>query len=257
MNVIKAMWLVFILASASAAVAQSRPTKPAVPPGVPARGFAVAVLLDGLDYTKADVALRLARDGEGVAIAYDAVDDDARPYAATGAIDHVIAHAPTRVVPVRVDAQPETWSRAFAFMRKSPARVVVVLTAAPEGALEREAKTTPDRLLIVPAMAGPKTARANVLTVATLPPAGAPPVTAVAADIVLAPASASREAPMRANGELPLGTPIEAALAASGLFACLDLSTATSPAAVVKLIIARGAKGPTGSAPLVEVCPRQ
>jgi hypothetical protein len=249
-----------LAAIATSAAAQVAARKPAVPPGTPTRGFAVGLLIDGIDYTKPAIAARLARDGEGVAIAYDAVDDDARPYGTDAAAEASVLMAPTLVVPIRVAATEESTARAFAFVRRSPARVIAVLVPLAAGALAKEAAATPDRLVIVAAGDTPKLTLSNVLTVATLPPAGAPAVRRDHADIVLAPPSATREAPTGQASTGPSTGPTtahEAALLATGLFACLDLSKARQPSDVIAAIVARGAKGPAGTAPLVEVCAKR
>jgi hypothetical protein len=251
----RACALLLLTTAATVVVAQTVARKPAIPPGAPTRGLAVGVLLDGLDYTKPAVASRLARDGEGVAIAYDAVDDDARPYGTDAATEALVMLAPTLVVPIRVAASPDAAARAFGFVRRSPARVVVVLSPLAADVLTREATVSTDRLMIVPANDSTKLALANVLTVAALPLAGARAVRADHADIVLAPASASREAPGGASAGP--ATAREAAMLATGLLACLDLTKARTPADVIAAIVARGATGAAGTAPLVEFCSRR
>ncbi|MEM9356841.1 MAG: hypothetical protein AAGB04_11555, partial [Pseudomonadota bacterium] len=59
-------------------------SEPKVPPGLDPGGVAIALLGDGVDYTKPEIAKRLARDGEGDLIAWDFVDNDIRPYAKAG-----------------------------------------------------------------------------------------------------------------------------------------------------------------------------
>ena len=56
-------------------------SEPKVPPGLDPGGVAIALLGDGVDYTKPELAKRLARDGEGDLIAWDFVDNAIRPYA--------------------------------------------------------------------------------------------------------------------------------------------------------------------------------
>ena len=46
---------------------------PALEPGRDPGGVGVAILADGFDYTQPDLAKVLARDGEGEAIAWDAM----------------------------------------------------------------------------------------------------------------------------------------------------------------------------------------
>ena len=64
--------------------AASQASEPKVPAGLDPGGTAIAILGDGIDYTKPVIAKRLARDGEGDLIAWDFVDNDIRPYAKDG-----------------------------------------------------------------------------------------------------------------------------------------------------------------------------
>lgn len=238
--------------SAQSNLAQSKPTKPVLPPGAPTKGFAVAVIADGVDYTRPTVAAKFARDGEGDAIAYDAVDDDRKPHGTSVHTAGLIEMAQTFIVPIRVDAsRPETWQRAFAFLRRSPARVVVILALPPTDAwdaLHAAIKATPDRLFILPAdPTRPKLALDHALTVAALP---AP--TAASTDLILAPATATREAPGSPNA--PPNRADEAAMLAAGLFTCSDVSAARSPAAVKALFIAKAARAANDAPRLLEVC---
>jgi hypothetical protein len=79
-----AVVLLTLALGASVAVAQTA-SKPPIPLAAPTKGAALPVITDGVDYTQPAVLKALARDGEGVAIAYDGVDDDARPFAPTAA----------------------------------------------------------------------------------------------------------------------------------------------------------------------------
>lgn len=108
------------------AVAGDPPLKPGRDPG----GVAVAVLMDGFDYRIRDVADVLARDGEGVAIAWDSIDQDALPFRADGkgadAVRAAAALGGVRVIAVRVDPrQPVTVIQGIAFATSTPARIVV------------------------------------------------------------------------------------------------------------------------------------
>ena len=114
-----------------------------MPPGRDPGGVAVALLSSGIDYTIPEMASWLARDGEGEIIAWDFIDNDNRPFDATGVrtppsrggsaadlVAHMVtAAAPSqiRIVPVRVDpADPDTLGRAVAFVARTPARIVAV-----------------------------------------------------------------------------------------------------------------------------------
>src|SRR5262249_27641102 len=125
------------LALMTIALAQGR--KPPLPPGRDPGGGAVALLTTGIDYTLADVARRLARDGEGEIIGWDFVDNDNRPHApgeatARGGEGTQIAKAlgaGRRLIPVRIGPDPVSLARAVAFIAHTPARLVVVPMSSP------------------------------------------------------------------------------------------------------------------------------
>ena len=122
---------------ADLAVAQGR--KPKLPPGMDPGGVAIAILSTGIDYPSADIAQRLARDGEGELIGWDLVDGDNRPFNAKAAdtpaawggdgnaLLRAIGQPGRRVVPVRIDTRdPVSLAKAVAFVAHTPARIVVV-----------------------------------------------------------------------------------------------------------------------------------
>ena len=109
----------------------ARAADPKLAPGRDPGGVAVAVLADGFDTTRPDVALVLARDGEGEAIAWDAVDGDHQPYAREGAgtagLLAAVAAGGVRVVPVRVaTGDAASLAKGVAFAQSTPARILVV-----------------------------------------------------------------------------------------------------------------------------------
>ena len=67
---------------ATAVLAAESAKKPPVPPGADPGGVLVALIGEGVDYIKPEIARRLARDGEGEIIGWDFVDGDRRPYRA-------------------------------------------------------------------------------------------------------------------------------------------------------------------------------
>ena len=135
-------------------------SEPKVPAGLDPGGFAIALLGDGIDYTKPVIAQRLARDGEGDLIAWDFVDNDIRPYAeasrSTADAEHIIA-ASTKValIIIREPAdQRAAIGHMATFVIRTPARVI----AWPDGRSERQdwdvlfqaAERFKDRLFVVP-----------------------------------------------------------------------------------------------------------
>ena len=108
---------------------------PKLLPGKDPGGTAIAVIADGFDYTQTELAARLARDGEGEAIAYDTVDGDHRPFVKDAAGTTLAlaagAYPGIRLIIVRADlASVESLARSLKFVTFTPARVVVVPLAA-------------------------------------------------------------------------------------------------------------------------------
>ena len=119
------------LAISIAAHGMARADDPVLAPGQDPGGVAVAVLADGFDTTRADLARVLARDGEGEAIAWDAVDRDPRPFAAQGAGTDIVlaatARGGVRIVAVRVTpSEAGSLAQGIAFAAATPARIVLV-----------------------------------------------------------------------------------------------------------------------------------
>ncbi len=56
---------------------------PKVPPGKHPGGGVIVLLSTGIDYTRPEIAARLARDGEGELVGWDFVDGDRTPYLAS------------------------------------------------------------------------------------------------------------------------------------------------------------------------------
>lgn len=105
--------------------------EPKVPAGRDPGGVAVAVIGGGLDYRREDIVARLARDGEGELIGWDFVDEDRRPFAASGGITAVagliVAESAARLVPVRVAAENQRQvAQALHLLNDMPARVALV-----------------------------------------------------------------------------------------------------------------------------------
>lgn len=162
--------LLIIVGAATSVLSQ--PRKPKLPPGRDPGGFAVALLTTGIDYTRREVADRLARDGEGELVGWDFVDNDNRPYApspnvtpanwggdGTLAATRIAAAGTLRLVPIRIDpAKPVTLAAALAFAVRTPARILLMPMSSDEPedwqAFRQAAQRFPD-LIIVTSAAGP------------------------------------------------------------------------------------------------------
>lgn len=169
------------------APAQSRNGKPRVPAGMDPGGIAVAVIGGGIDYSRGEVAVRLARDGEGQLIAFDVHDNDNRPYdaCADGAqldrcslevVRTIAGEAPaSRLVIVRASTKASDLIEAVKFVVRTPARIALLALASPIEQrslfLASAADHFPDVLFIGPVAgdttsAGLGAARPNLIVVA-------------------------------------------------------------------------------------------
>lgn len=245
------LWLML----AYAVPAQTISRKPPVPSGAPTRGFAIAFLSGGIDYTRPTVAARLARDGEGEVVGWDVIDNDRRPYGAGGPATNLVEISPALVAPFRLDtSSPRSWIEVLRALARTPARVAVVAVSSDhiarlDGVIAALAAAG-DILFVVPASdtaAAPDGARwpGNVLVVDALPARRS------SADIIIAPVAATREAP--GGGRLP-STAYEAAMLAAALPTCVDVRAARSPADVKRLLLMRAEVGPSGTPPMLSAC---
>lgn len=111
----------------------------AADPKVPPASFTedsrpIAILTIGFDYTRPDIAARLARDGEGEIISWDLPGDDRFPYDPTGDTELMTAlaglipeAAPVSLLAVKIDpADPALLAKGLAFIARTPARTVLV-----------------------------------------------------------------------------------------------------------------------------------
>jgi hypothetical protein len=176
--------LAALLAVAFAATgASAQSAKPKVPPGTDPGGIAIALIAHGIDYTDAEIAPRLARDGEGEIIGWDFVTNDNKPFAATpdAGIDGtrlakltLSAYARGRLVPLRIaPSDPTQFAQALRFVLQSPARIIAVpvWNARPEitEMLNAAAQHARDRLFVLPAGDGMTAQRSgNLLSAAAL-----------------------------------------------------------------------------------------
>ncbi len=159
---------------------------PAVPIGLDPGGIAVGLVFSGLDYTDPEIAKRLARDGEGHPIAWDAVGEDPNPFerqAGAGPADGtavakslLAAYRNARLVAVRADsADPRSLAAALGFAMRTPARLIAVTSlGGPDAAsiVAKAAEHAAHILFFVPADASLQTVPANVVRVAPVAMAG-------------------------------------------------------------------------------------
>jgi hypothetical protein len=132
--------LALLFVTSAEMAGQSKPSKPRVPPGRDPGGIAVALFSTGIDYTDADIAKCLARDGEGELIGWDMVDNDRQPFAANALatpanwggdgserVREIGCYPTVRIVPIRIlPSDPSSLAKAVAFVAATPARIVVV-----------------------------------------------------------------------------------------------------------------------------------
>ena len=149
---------------ATVAMAAEPSKKPPVPPGVDPGGVLIALIGDGVDYTRPEIAARLARDGEGELIGWDFVDGDRRPYGSrnfstvmTAAASSLLQEPGTpRLAIFRFQDAPEQslpqLARSVAIASDAKARVIVLNARGPSLAkfLEAVSGRFPDLIVIVP-----------------------------------------------------------------------------------------------------------
>lgn len=148
---------------AATSLAQKAGDKPRVPPGIDPGGVAVAIIGGGIDYTRPEIAARLARDGEGEIIGWDFVDNDRRPYAACKDASPASPCLPfprgyyenvARVITLRVSsALPKTLVQAVQMANQMAARIVLIaLPLAPSLDFLQEASRRHPQLYFVAAV---------------------------------------------------------------------------------------------------------
>ena len=149
---------------ATVAMAAEPSKKPPVPPGVDPGGVLIALIGDGVDYTRPEIAARLARDGEGELIGWDFVDGDRRPFgsstfetALTAAASSVLREPGVpRIAVFRLQGAPEQnlpqLARSVSNASDAKARVIVLNARGPSLAnfLKAVSGRFPDLIMIVP-----------------------------------------------------------------------------------------------------------
>jgi hypothetical protein len=170
-----------------------KPAKPPVPPGRDPGGVMVALIGSGIDYTRPDIAPRLARDGEGHLVGWDFIDGDRSPYSrnnwSTAAARIILAEAPAArlaVFSVQIygphDESPElaNIARAISMAAATPARAVLLqawLKERSKGLLNEAARRFPRQLIITlkgSSSRPPDRSESNLLMVGDCRSTGAP-----------------------------------------------------------------------------------
>lgn len=121
-------------------LAQQQAGKPRVPPGIDPGGRTVALVGNGVDYRRPEIAARLARDGEGEIVGWDFLDGDRRPFdrCKTGdtpcaAFDmaEIVRH-PVRLVVLRAAiASPQSLVSAVTLAARVEADIVLLAADPP------------------------------------------------------------------------------------------------------------------------------
>jgi hypothetical protein len=179
------------------AAAQQSARKPKAPPGLDPGGVAVAIVGNGINYLRPEIAARLARDGEGDLIGFDLGDNDARP------IERVPPPSPTSppgphssltllllreapaarlVIARRKPGDRDGLAKGVGFVGVTPARIVLLLPEGPSenwDLLKQAAAHFKRHLIVLPASEAMPAATGalgpNVLVVGPLASDGAGP----------------------------------------------------------------------------------
>lgn len=121
-------------------LAQQQAGKPRVPPGVDPGGRTIALVGNGVDYRRPEIAARLARDGEGEIVGWDFLDDDRRPFGRCSTSDDrcaaidiaEIVRLPVRLVVMRAAiGSPQTVVGAVTLAARVDAGIVLLATDPP------------------------------------------------------------------------------------------------------------------------------
>lgn len=154
----------------------SAPVDPPVPHGRDPGGLLVAFICSGIDYTDSNISQMFARDGEGEITGYDFIDDDRRPYAASGEtrIAEVLIGEgqATTLIALRASATDAiSLAKAIGYAAKSPATIIAIalpLSATePQAIVQAASARFPQHLFILAATEPPLPELPNVLVVSS------------------------------------------------------------------------------------------
>jgi hypothetical protein len=243
--------IVAALGLATASISMADPAiKPRVPVGVDPGGVLVAIVGPGTDYTRPAIAARLARDGEGEIVGWDALDGDRRPFESTspepGAADLLAAEAPASRLaifrtrpPAGIQPSVEIVAAATGMAAKSRAAIILMDDGLPGTGLLAAAATKFNHALFVRAAGAtdeaPASALPNVVTVAASGCASPPVV----------------QATLKAGTACP-ADPARAAAAIAALAARILAAAPALEAAALKQRILVRATPRSGTIPMIE-----
>jgi hypothetical protein len=151
-----------IIIAAIAPVGAAMAGDPPVPAGTDPGGIPVAWIGEGLDYTSSEFAVRLARDGEGTIIGWDAIDGDALPFARDAkqqrALQALLAEGQAAtLIAIRSNEDAATLVAAISYAVKTPSRLIVVAPVIASQAdrvgevVESASRRFADHVFVVPA----------------------------------------------------------------------------------------------------------
>ena len=242
------------LAFCGAALADAPP----IPPGLDPGGIAVALIGSGIDYTKPEIAARIARDGEGVPVAWNFEADNAEPFDRDGnsalVADKLAAKPGVSLIPIREAPQnPMASADATAFAVQTPARILFLTDLSPTRPdwrlIELVARQSPSHIVVVSAGGG----GIDLDAVSPIPGSQPPPnLVIVTSAPSLSPGAAAAPAPNHGRRVVTLAVRLQEAPRAS---ASQPTGTAAAPvtnasstilaaAAFVELLVKRLAARP-------------
>jgi len=132
-----ALTVLVVIFGIAAFLSPASASEPLVPPGKGTVGkVTVALLGPGIDYRLPELKGRLARDGEGDLISWDFSDNDNKPFAEGGIGNDaaaILTATPSAGLVIAKEklSDPQAFGHMMAFVAKTPARIVVWLSADP------------------------------------------------------------------------------------------------------------------------------
>ncbi|MBI1385351.1 MAG: hypothetical protein GC150_10605 [Rhizobiales bacterium] len=160
-----ATWLLVVPTASWGGAAGAAGENPPVPIGIDRGRIVFSLFGPGINYTRPELANRLARDGEGLIIGFDQVDGDLQPYpddpgatsADAVALAVLLANAEASVAPYRIrPGDLDGFGAMLGHAGQNPGRLLIVTRALAEG-LGREtlllaAQSLPNVIVVAPAV---------------------------------------------------------------------------------------------------------